>query len=220
VEDENPFWDYMLNAILGIGLNAALQESELDEAIAFFQEAWTPFSARINPYGDPGTVIDWLEQRGFFFSGNLCRLARGTDDPPEVWSYLRVEEIGPGYGDAFAWLAGQSQALLPALQALVGRPGWHHFLAFDEDWPVASGSLYAHGNVGWLGWAYTDPEYRGRGAQSLLLAARIHAAHALGLRWVTAETRDEVPDSPNPSLRNMFRLGFWAPYLQPTFVSG
>ena len=62
--------------------------------------------------------------------------------------------------------------------------------------PAGAGALYVHEGVGWLGFGATLPEFRGRGAQSAILAARIEDARRQGCREVTTETGELEDDRP------------------------
>jgi len=93
-------------------------------------------------------------------------------------------------------------------------PGWHHYLAFVESIQVASGVLYMQGDIGWLGWAVTLPAYRRKGAQQALLVHRINEAIRMGCALVSAETRGETAEQPNPSYHNLLHLGFHLAYLR------
>ena len=57
--------------------------------------------------------------------------------------------------------------------------------------------------IGWLGFAATLPDYRGRGAQSAILAARIEDARKQGCRMVTTETGELEEGRPGNSYRNI-----------------
>jgi GNAT superfamily N-acetyltransferase len=72
--------------------------------------------------------------------------------------------------------------------------------------------------VAWLGWGGTLPSYRGRGAQSAMLAARIEAARHLGCRRLVVETGPDSAEKPNPSYRNVERAGFRVAYLRENWV--
>ena len=102
--------------------------------------------------------------------------------------------------------------LAPFGEATLGRPDWHHFLAFDGDRAVGAGALYVMGHVGWLGFGATLESHRGRGSQSAIFARRIRAAAELGVKLLVTETGEELPDRPNPSYRNMLRAGFRLAY--------
>jgi ribosomal protein S18 acetylase RimI-like enzyme len=125
---------------------------------------------------------------------------RNENSLADVWAEIGVENFG--FPAAFVhWL-----------RALHGRTQWHLYLALDGETPVATGALFLSqsevGLIGQLTFAGTLPEYRRRGAQSALIARRVKDARAAGARWIVCETDEELPDRPNPSTRNLIRLGF------------
>ena len=123
---------------------------------------------------------------------------------------------------AWARIAAESFGLPPTfapwLEGLVGREGWHLYVAMDGDTPMATGALFLTEVDGErfaeLNFAGTLPEHRGRGAQSALIARRVADARSLGVGWIATETDEDVPDRPNPSYRNLKRLGFPVVYVR------
>ena len=107
-------------------------------------------------------------------------------------------------GDMAAWFA-----------ALVDRLGWHCFGAYHGARLVATGALYVAGDAGWLTWAATDPDHRGRGAQKALLAARIAHAHEHGLEMLVTETGEPAAGRPDASYRNIVAAGFRPVFRRP-----
>ena len=105
------------------------------------------------------------------------------------------------------------------MAAIVGRPGWSCYLAFPGDQPLAAGALYVAHGVGWLGFAGTVPEHRGRGAQGAVLAARAREAAELGCTALTTETAERVEGRPSNSYRNILRAGFREVYVRPNWLS-
>jgi GNAT superfamily N-acetyltransferase len=125
-------------------------------------------------------------------------------------------------GEAWARIVVKSFGLPPTwapwLRELVGRENWLLYLAMDGETPVATAAFHlakAEGeSFASLNFAGTLPEYRGRGAQSALIARRLADARALGARWMVSETDDNVPERPNPSYRNLERLGLPVVYVR------
>src|SRR5262249_9535252 len=103
--------------------------------------------------------------------------------------------------------------------AVVGRPGWHTFGAWDHYGAlVGTGSLHIHGSARGLFAAATLPTARGRGAQTAIRAARVGAAHEAGCRWLVAETAAEQPGHHNPSLHNLQRTGLRVLYERRSWI--
>jgi hypothetical protein len=145
------------------------------------------------------------------------------DDAPAAAAEtdLRVEETldAEAFAVASAGGYGFTLELARALSAMVGAPGWRCFVAFEDDEPAACGALYSDGAHGWLGGATTLPAYRRRGAQGALLAARIEAGRADGVRRFATETGERVEGRPDQSYRNILRAGFREAYLRPNWHS-
>ena len=128
------------------------------------------------------------------------------EGPEEVWAGIVIRNFG--LPEAFA----------PWLAALGRRDRWRLYLALDGPTPVATAALFLcdspAGRFGQLTFGSTLPDHRGRGAQSALVARRIHDARALGAEWIVSETDEDLPDRPNPSYRNLVRLGLPAVYVR------
>ena len=179
------------------------------------------------PPGADGAARDAHTRRrltalGLAHYNNWVKLTRTTGEAPACVTDLRIERIGAGHAPGFAAIAargfGWPDAIRPWLAALVGRPAWRHYLAFDGDHPVATGALFVRGGTGWLSFAATDPAHRGRGAQSALVTRRIADARALGCEQLIVETAEETRERRATSLHNLKRLGFELAYLRPNYL--
>jgi GNAT superfamily N-acetyltransferase len=156
-----------------------------------------------------------LARRAYEPGRTLMKFERDDAPPPAVASDLRVEETldAPLIGEL---LAGDPET---PMAAMVGAPGWHCFLAWADRTPVATGSLYVDGTTAWLGVGFTHPDFRRRGAQSALLAARIGVARSLGATLLTTETGERLPGQSASSYDNILRAGFKESYLRPNWTS-
>jgi hypothetical protein len=147
---------------------------------------------------------------------------RGNEPAPSIPTDLRIEQIGKEYADAFADITLTVFKMPPELRPwtcdFVGKPGWSHYLAFDENQPVSAAALFVSGDIGWLGFGSTLESHRRRGAQGAMFARRIEDGLKLGCRWFVTETGEDTPESPNPSYHNMLRTGFKLAYLRPNYV--
>ena len=161
-----------------------------------------------------------LHARGYERGYAWMKFERGDDPPPAVTTDLHVAPtLDP---EPFARVAvGSGLPLGPSetLAVIVGAPGWQCFVAWAGGEPAGIGSLYVDGRTAWLGIAFTRPEFRGRGAQTAILAARIEAARAAGATTLTTETGERVKGRPDQSYRNILRAGFREAYLRPNWRS-
>jgi GNAT superfamily N-acetyltransferase len=219
-----PFIDTLLfNRVLGLGVNEPASEIHLMEAVALYRQVDVRrFGIQLSPIAQPPSLPDWLFARGLQRADNWAKVYRAAAEPIERHTELRVEAIGRKSAADFARVAciafEMPSTLQPLLENLVDRAGWHVYLAFDGDQPVACGALFVRGEVGWLGVAGTLPAYRRRGGQGSIMARRIRDAARLGCRWVVTETGEDLPGRPNPSFHNMLRTGFTLAYQRPNYL--
>lgn len=214
-----------LNRVVGLGIDAPAEPSHVDEALAFYAAAAVPrWFVQVGPGTQPTQLTDWITARGLRHYNNwvkLYRTARAQMRPTPVPG-PRVEEIGPADARTAAEIMcrafGFADAVVPWAAAVVGREGWHHYLAYQGKRAVGTAALFVSGNTGWLGFAATTADARGRGAQSELIVRRMVDATALGCEWLVAETAEEREDKPVPSLHNLLRLGFELAYLRPNYI--
>ena len=189
----------IFNRVLG------LRSTEpLDEIAAFFGDEpwWVSDSHGLGPE---------LERRGFTPDYGWMKFSRGVG-PREAHSELDVRAVGPDRAADFAHVIAEGYQMPewthPLAARVVGRPGWSCYVAYDGGEAAGAGALFVHEGVGWLGYAATLPEYRGRGAQSAILAARIEDARQQGCSAVVTETGALADDRPSNSYRNILRAGF------------
>jgi len=211
------------NRLLGFGVEQPATQAMVDAVVASYAAAGVSrFFIQVSPAARPPQVYDWLAARGFRHHNNWVKLFRRVEDPPQVSTDLHVRPVGPEHAEAFAGIVALAfewpDRVMPWLARLVGRVGWHHYLAFDGDVPVATGALYVHDGIGYLGPAATLPACRGRGAQGALIARRLRDAAALGCSWLVTETAEDRPGHSAPSMRNMLRYGFEIAYRRPNYL--
>jgi GNAT superfamily N-acetyltransferase len=198
----------MFNRVFGLESAGAL-----DEIAAFYgdTEWWVSDSRGLGPE---------LEQRGFVRDYGWMKFSRGVG-PREAQSDLQVERVDPDRADDFAAVVvggyGMPEWTAPFAANVVGRPGWSCYVAYDGTSPAGAGALFVEGAIGWLGFAATLPNYRGRGAQSAILAARIEDARKQRCRTVTTETGELEEGRPANSYRNIVRAGFREVGVRPNY---
>ena len=205
------------NRAFAFGLDERVTEAGVDAILGALRRA--PDSYVQPPPGD-AEIEGWLAARGLSSTWTWAKVMRGTEPPPEIPTNLEIRELAEHEADRFgavvAMAFGLPDVLAPWCAALLGRPGWRAYGAFDHDALVAAGALYVEGEVGWLGMAGTLPFHRRHGGQGALMARRIADAIALGCTSLATET-GVLPDRPNPSLDNMLRCGFAIAYERPVW---
>ncbi len=160
-----------------------------------------------------------LAARGYVRDYVWTKFARDTSPAAPHGSALDVRPVAPADAARMGRIVVASFGLPAELgawfAALVGRPDWHVLGAYDGAELVATGSLFVHGDVGWVTWGATDAAHRGRRAQKALLAGRIDVARALGLRELVTETGEPEQGGRDASYRNILGAGFRIVYRRP-----
>jgi hypothetical protein len=219
----------LLNRAIGLGVGRAASEGQVQALVDRFTAAGSPrWFVHVVPGARPdGELERWLAARGLEPYNRWmklgCDLSREMRLPAAARTIAwRVERIDPGAADAaeraraFAAIDGRAFALpegaWPWTAAMIGRPGWSHYLAFDGATAIACAALRVDGDAAWFGFAATIEAYRGRGAQSALILRRLADARAAGCRLAVAETAEDKLEKAAPSFRNLLRLGFEVAY--------
>ena len=212
----------LFNRSIGLGVGRPAQDSDVDAAIALFQaanrQAWV---LQVSPLARPAALEHRLEARGLRRGRKWAKFWRDTEDAPAAPTDLLVEEVGreqAGEFDRIVVAAFELPTDAPTVSGVVGRPGWHVYLALDGSEAVGAAALFTVGTVGWLGFGATLESHRGRGSQGALFARRIADAAKDGVRLLVTETGEDTPENPNPSYRNMLRAGFRLGYLRQNWL--
>jgi GNAT superfamily N-acetyltransferase len=211
------------NRVIALGLAAPASQNDIDRAIDFYANAGVPrFFVHLHPDAQPAELPQWLESRGLTHYNNWVKLHRGMEPVDNAQTDLEVRQIDEDAAATFAKIVKGSfewpDPVEPLVASLVGRPNWLHYIAYDGEAPAATAALFVHGEYGWLDFAATLPEHRGRGGQNALIARRIQDAAARGVKHLIVETAEEKPDKPSPSYRNIARFGFETAYVRPNYL--
>jgi GNAT superfamily N-acetyltransferase len=213
----------IFNRVVGLGLDDNVTESELDEIIARFKAAGAKrFFVQLSPIAIQRGVQDILSSKGFYHHNNWIRLYRNTEPIMKVHTDLQIRQIDSESASDFAEIVTMAfnwpAESIEWLAAMVGRPGWRHYMAFDGDLPVATGACFIYRDTAWIGFASTREDYRNRGAQSAILSQRIDDARMVGCTLMNVETAEQTPEWEAPSYRNMRRYGFEIAYIRPNYL--
>ena len=216
-----------LNRVIGLGLGSSPSDAALAEALKAMDQTGSPRCfVPVAPTAASDGLGPRLETLGLRHYNNWMRLRRTLDDLPRRAdsspTSLEVRRIDSAHADVFGRLVATAFDFPPAIAPLpsqtIGRPHWHHYLAFEGDTPIASGAMYLAGSAAWFSFAATDAAYRKRGAQQALIVRRLHDAADAGCKWVSVETAEDTVTRDAPSFRNLRRLGFEVAYKRPNYL--
>jgi hypothetical protein len=209
-----------VNRAIGFGFERRLDRAQLEEIRAFYREQK---KARWFLECSPHASIDMaaVEDAGGEIGGTLVKLAANLTDLADLPA-PRVDIVNASRSDASTFMdlvgtqLGVPEELRFGIVSTIGEPRWHFYFVVLDGQPVAGAAMFIQGDGAWLGNAGTLPEYRNRGAQAALLVRRVQDARRAGCRWASAEAFPETGE-PNPSLRNMKRLGLREMYHRPWY---
>ena len=211
--------DSPVTQAIGVGLNGEVSAAELDRLEEFFRSRGAATAIELCPLaGIP--LYEALAKREYRLvevSNVLVRELSSADEfapalaPRGVTVRQAVPEEGKLFtrtvGQGFAEMAPITQALLDVMEGFFHSEHSHHFLAFVEGAMAGGASVFDFGGVAGMFGASTLPEFRGRGVQTALLAARLSWAAQNGCELAKGIT---LPGS--TSHRNHERFGFRVVY--------
>jgi GNAT superfamily N-acetyltransferase len=201
----------------GVGLYEPPSEDSLGAIEEFFAQHGAPVFHETCPLAD-SALLSLLPGRGYRPLEQSSVLYRELSDDgyvPTHGSGLQVRRIDPGEEDLWAETSmrgwGESPEVAAFMRAFglmcATSDGTHCFLAEHDGTPVAAAALAMHEGVGLLAGASTIPASRGRGAQSALLAARLHHALQAGCD-VAMMAAQPGSGSQRNAERQGFRIGY------------
>jgi GNAT superfamily N-acetyltransferase len=207
---------------LGVGLNGPVSEAELDRLEDFFNSRGAATAIELCPLaGIP--LYEALAKRDYRLievSNVLFReLAPSDDFPPSPGIAVRpalpeeAKLFTHTVAQGFAEIAAVTQSLLDVMEAFFQSTGNHAFLAFVDGVAAGGASAFLFDGVAGMFGASTLPQFRRRGVQTALLAARLDWAVRRGCRLAKGIT---VPGS--TSHRNHERFDFRVAYTRTKLV--
>ena len=217
----------MLNRVTGLGLAGPVGDDALDAIDAFYAGHGTRYAVALAPTPHADDLRERLIERGFTDGYAWMKFSRPSLPPPEPHrtpSDLRVERVGSEaageFGHVAALVYGMPDAYAAWLGALTRSSAWTCFVARDEGGlACATGALHLDDHGAWLGIGACLESHRRRGAQTLLLGARIEAAAEAGATRVVTETGVRGEGVPDGSYRNILATGFAERYARANLES-
>ena len=201
----------LLNRTLGLGVDAKLGKATLERVQECYQRRGTP-NYFCHVYSDSLEEKVTPEALGMIRARGWRKFDRGTEASPKAKTELRVERIGAAaaldFGHIVAPAFGIGPAGAPLLAGLLQDPRWHIYVSYEGVQPAGAGALFIDGKYGWLEWGATHPDYRRRGSQGAVMAARLGVAIEAGCERIFTETGEAVEGDPQHSYGNIMRYGF------------
>ena len=213
----------LVNRVLGLGIQAPPKLEHLIEIRNLYAKAGVGrFFLHVVPELLGPDRDDLLTEAGYEKYRGWMKFSRSPGEIREAKSDLSVRRIGTEDADDFASIVAHGfdfePGFEPALAALVNNSNWQVYMTFDGDVAAGTGALYMRDGTGYLDFAATHPEFRRRGAQSLVLSERLGHAFDAGCTSIVTMTGEAVPGEEQHSYRNIEKSGFVAAYLRENWI--
>ena len=148
------------------------RSEDFDRVFAYFADRGVRCVIEINPanflrsepFSWDSEVVPLLLAKGCTIEDFRCVWC--CDRPPERRTSPRIQRFGP---DGMERYLGELDRVYPEGNALrsgdavrhgEGGEEWLHYVGYEGDRPVSTGTLYGSGESGYLAWWYTNPSYR------------------------------------------------------------
>ena len=213
----------LLNRVLDLGSQAPPSREQLTAIRRVYADAGVRrFFLHVVPARKTGETDRLLDECGYRKYRGWMKFVRGDGAVREADTDLDVRPVGPEHGEAFAAIAAPAFDMLPVSKPVVallpGVKGQRAYMSFDGDRPAGTGAIFIDNEVAVLDWGATHPDFRRRGGQTAVLAARIRFALAEGCSMICTMTGEAVPGDPQHSYGNILRNGFKEAYLRENWV--
>lgn len=211
--------------MIGLGVIEPATEAAIDDILAGYREAGIDmFLLQSLPHCQPAEYEGWLRERGLEAFDRQDRVLRGGElyavpPPASCDRHLQVEPVAAGTADEWAEFLQRVYRLDTGewLQRLVGRRGWHPYLAREEGEIVAARTMYigAEG-LAWLGMDgpvpgvssdYYEPD-------AAICARIVQDGLRLGARGFLADIEAPSEAMDTPAYEYFSALGFSRPYVR------
>ena len=214
-----------LNAVKGVGLNGTVDVEEWDALEEMFRGAGSPVVIDLSPFADE-PFLAMLGVRGYTigsFETVMCmRLDVGATFPEhELASGVRIEPVGAAQAHEWTRVVGVGFAnggepMKFAVDFGLVRQQLARsitLLATVDGVPAGGAGMSITGPVAHMAGAAVLPQFRRRGIQQQLTAARLRLARERGCAWAKLDVQGG-----SASYRNAVRAGFQVAYTRPQMV--
>ena len=221
--------DSPITQAFALGLGGAVEEDEVARMEEFFRHRGAATNVELCPYADL-SIVEVFRKRGYSlleFSNVLARRLTHEDAEAACDGAVRVrhpeshearvwaETVARGFFPEGELPPGMVDLFITSLHSATGT----FFLAEMDGEIIGGGVLTMHEGVASCGGASTLPAFRGRGAQTALLKARLRYAAEKGCDLAMVTTMPGTTSQRNAE-RQGFRVVYTRSKLQLPVASG
>jgi GNAT superfamily N-acetyltransferase len=205
----------LFNRVIGLGQSAPATDRQISDLMDRY---WTlgisNYWVHAGPYAHPPRLGRMLHAHGLsLYRRSWVKMMRPAHHVHTSPSQIRIRRATFEDAHAVASIVGPAfdlgQRAAELFTNLIDRPRWSVLVAELDAQIIGAAGLFVDGEMGYLAFAATRPEFRGLGTQRALMQARINLANEAGCSWIATETGFPLAaDEPNPSYHNMLWAGF------------
>ena len=210
---------------IGLGVSEPATEAAIDDILAGYREAGIDMFLLLSlPHCRPAEYEGWLRERGLEPFDRQDRVLRGAEPyagaPPAFPDRrFQVEPVQAGTADEWAEFLQRVYRLNTGewLQRLVGRRGWHPYLARENGEVVAARTMFiSPDGLAWLGMDGPVPGVHSDDyAPDAAICARIvQDGLRLGARGFHTDIEAPSEAMDTPAYEYFPALGFSRPYVR------
>jgi hypothetical protein len=214
---------------VGLATIAPATPAALDDILAGWErEGISMFLLQSLPQCRPAEYEGWLRERGLEPFDAQDRIVRGAEPlagAPAAANgrAIAVERVDGDSADEWAEFIQRVYRLDTGrwLQALVGRAGWHHYVAREDGAVVGARSMYAGAHRrAWLGIDGPVPDVMtpDHEPDTAICAAIVHDGLAAGARGFIADIEAPSESQDTPAYERFAGLGFRRPYVRTHYA--
>lgn len=205
----------LFNRVIGLGVHESFSAAHLLELDALFsQEGVSSYAVEAVASMPGASSLDPLMALGLVPYRRTTMMSRPTSDPVATKASELSARLA-GLRDQPSWVALVRAAfsldarLDPLLERVFDHPAQRPWVAVAPSGEICAAALTTRidARSAWIGWVCTRPEWRKRGAQSVMAAAQVAECAAEGIEHVSLEVAG-TPERPGTSLRNYMALGW------------
>jgi hypothetical protein len=214
--------------VIGLGVTAPASAAAVDEILDGYERAGiTMFLFQSLPHCIPAGYGTWLRERRLEPFDAQDRIIRDSSPlvapAPPTERRLSVERVTHATADEWAAFLQRVYRLDtgPWLQQLIGRAGWHQYVAREDGRIVgARGMFIGPGGAAWLGMdgpvpGVTTDDYE---PDAAICAFAVADGLTRGARSFLADIEAPAPTLDTPAYSSFAGLGFRRPYVRTHYT--
>jgi hypothetical protein len=209
--------------VIGLGVTEPVSEAAIDQILEGYEQAGiSKFLLQSLPHCRPSRYEQWLGERGLEAFDQQDRIIRGgspSASSPALGGGLTAERVTRDTAEEWAAFLQAVYRLDagPWLPQLIGRPGWHQYVARRDGRIVAARGMYVGpGGAAWLGMDGPVPGVTTDDCEpdAALCAFMVADGVTLGARSFLADIEAPSRGFDTPAYAHFARLGFRRPYVR------